>query len=63
MNFKNDVQLNFGKYLVEVLPIYTTTFSRNELTLVVPSCSIYEVLLFFVITQTVSLNLEQIYVL
>ena len=30
MNFKNDVQLNFGKYLVEVLPIYTTTFSRNE---------------------------------
>ena len=46
MNFKNDVQLNFGKYLVEVLPIYTTTFSRNELTLVVPSCSIYEVLLF-----------------
>jgi len=46
MNFKNDVQLNFGKYLVEVLPIYTTTFSRNELTIVVPSCSIYEVLLF-----------------
>ena len=46
MNSKNDVQLNFGKYLVEVLPIYTTTFSRNELTLVVPSCSIYEVLLF-----------------
>jgi len=42
----NNVSLHFGEYLVELLPIYTTTYSRHELTLVVPSCSIYEVLLF-----------------
>ena len=46
MKQNNNVSLNFGKYLVELLPIYTTTYSRHELTLVVPSCSIYEVLLF-----------------
>ena len=46
MKQNTNVSLNFGKYLVELLPIYTTTYSRHELTLVVPSYSIYEVLLF-----------------
>lgn len=46
MNHNNTVSLNFGQYLIEMLPIYTIVYSRHELTLVVPSCSIYEVLLF-----------------
>lgn len=46
MNQGSNLQLNFAKYLVDILPIYSTTYSRGELTLIVPSCSIYEVLLF-----------------
>jgi len=46
MNQGTNLQLNFAKYLVDVLPIYSTTYSRGELTLIVPACSILEVLTF-----------------
>jgi NADH/F420H2 dehydrogenase subunit C len=46
MNQGDNLQLNFAKYLVDVLPIYSTTYSRGELTLIVPACSIVQVLTF-----------------
>jgi|TARA_B110000977_G_C10971294_1_gene452447 NADH dehydrogenase (ubiquinone) Fe-S protein 3 len=42
----DEVQTNFGNYLVQLLPVYTTTLNRDELTIIVPSCSIYPVMLF-----------------
>jgi len=46
MNQGTTLQLKFAKYLVDLLPIYSTTYSRGELTLIVPACSILEVLTF-----------------
>ena len=42
----NKVQLNFGKTLVEMLPVYTVTSSKGELTLNVPSSHIVPILRF-----------------
>ena len=42
----NEVQLNFGKSLVDMLPIYTVTLSKGELALTVPVSSIVPTLKF-----------------
>jgi len=42
----NKVQVNFGKTLVEMLPVYTVTSSKGELTLNVPSSHIVPILRF-----------------
>ena len=42
----NKVQLNFGKSLVDMLPVYTVTFSKGELALVVPSSYVVPTLKF-----------------
>jgi len=42
----NKVQLNFGKSLVNMLPVYTITFSKGELALIVPSSHVVPTLKF-----------------
>ena len=42
----NKVQLNFGKSLVNMLPIYTVTYSKGELALIVPSSHVVPILKF-----------------